>query len=56
MNTKSNKGIANLAERFNVAVRQEVQLNQDPDKALDRLTSNVAQVIQDIITEADSAV
>lgn len=56
MNTKSNKGIANLAERFNVAARQEVQLNQDPDKALDRLTSNVAQVIQDIITEADSAV
>lgn len=54
MNTKHNKRIANLAERFDVAVRQETRLNQNPERALDCLTSNVACVIQGIVKEADN--
>ena len=55
MNPKTNRRIADLAEQFDIAAKQEVHLNQDSERALYCLTSNIAKTIVDIITEAEVA-
>lgn len=48
-NSKSNPGIGDLAERFEIAEVNERRLNQDPKRAIGRLTSNVAMTVRSII-------
>lgn len=48
-NPKSNPGIGQLADRFEIAEANEGNLNQDPKRAIGKLTSNVALTIRSII-------
>lgn len=49
MNLKSNPKVEYLAASFAVAAEQENKLNQEPDRALSALTSNVGKAITTII-------
>lgn len=49
MNTKKNKGIAELAHHFDCAAEEEKHLNQDPSTAMGKLTSNIGKTIQAVI-------
>lgn len=49
MNTKKNKGIAELAHHFDCAAEEEKHLNQDPSTAMGKLTSNIGKTIQGVI-------
>lgn len=51
MNPKTNHHIGDLAANFEIALVAETKLNQDPDLAVGRLTSNVAKTIQGVIED-----
>ncbi|WP_304418895.1 hypothetical protein [uncultured Muribaculum sp.] len=51
MNPKENQAIGELATNILTAIKQEKKLNQDAEKALDNLTSNIGKIIQDIIND-----
>lgn len=48
MNPKENPAVGNLAQYIDIATKQEKFLNQDIHKAIGNLTSNVADIIQQI--------
>ena len=53
INGKKNKdGVANLANHVGTAISQEKLLNQDINRCLGRLTSNIAKIIDDICHDA----
>lgn len=54
MNLKKNPNVALLAEKFDLAAQQERQLNQNPNHAIDDLTSNVALVIENLLRDGAS--
>lgn len=54
INVKRNRAIGELADKFEVAARAESMLNQDPTKAIGRLTSNVAASINAVIKDGSS--
>lgn len=51
MNPKENPAIGELAANIHTAIEQEKKLNQDIEKALDNLTSNIGKIIQEIIND-----
>lgn len=55
MNVKRNRTVGKLAYRFEIAARVEAALNQDPAKAMGRLTSNVAASINAVIQEGSAS-
>ncbi len=48
-NPKKNPSIGDLAKSFETAETNECHLNQDPEKAIGRLTSNIAKTVRLII-------
>lgn len=51
MNPKTNHHIGDLAANFETALVAETKLNQNPDLAVGRLTSNVAKTIKGVIED-----
>ncbi len=51
MNLKTNHHVGDLASNFETALVAETRLNQNPDLAVGRLTSNVAKTIQGVIDD-----
>lgn len=51
MNPKENPKIGNLAENVKNAIKEEKNLNQNIDLALNKITSNVGKIIQEIIDD-----
>lgn len=51
MNLKTNHHVCDLASNFEAALAAETRLNQNPDLAVGRLTSNVAKTIQGVIDD-----
>ena len=51
MNPKENQAVGELAANILTAIKQEKKLNQDAEKALGNLTSNIGKIIQDIIND-----
>lgn len=50
LNTKKNsKAVAALANDFDIALQEEENLNQDPDRAIGTLTSNIAKTFEQLI-------
>lgn len=54
MNVKRNRAVGGLAGKFEIAAKAESMLNQDPAKALGRLTSNVAASINAVIRDGST--
>ncbi|MBR0405802.1 MAG: RloB domain-containing protein [Eggerthellaceae bacterium] len=54
INVKRNRTVGKLADRFEIAARAETALNQNPAKAMGRLTSNVAASINTVIQEGSA--
>jgi hypothetical protein len=54
MNLKRNRAVGELAGRFEVAASAESMLNQDPTKAIGKLTSNVAASINAVIRDGSA--
>lgn len=55
MNVKRNSAVGDLCERFGVAASAEPLLNQDPAKAVGRLTSNVAERVLEVVRRGSSS-
>ena len=55
MNVKTNRAVGKLAEKFEVAVGAENSINQDPARAIGRLTSNVGASIGAVIREGSTS-
>lgn len=55
MNVKRNSAVSGLSARFGVAASAEPLLNQDPAKAVGRLTSNVADRILEVVRRGSSS-
>ena len=51
MNPKENSSIGELAANIRTAISQEANLNQDVKNALGKLTSNIGEIIQDIMND-----
>ena len=51
MNPKENPSVGDLAQDVHTAIEQERKINQDVENALGNLTSNVGQIIQEIIND-----
>lgn len=51
MNAKKNPAVGNLAERIQVAIDQEKMINQDIHNIRGILSSNIGEVIAEIINE-----
>lgn len=51
MNPKKNMKIGDLAEKVRNAIKEEKNLNQNIDLALNEITSNVGKIIQEIIDD-----
>lgn len=52
MNAKQNPEVGKLAERLDIAISEECNVNQDIQKAIGQITSNVGKVIQSIRDDA----
>ncbi len=48
MNAKKNRGIADLTENLEIAIKQEKKLNQNVNCCIGKLTSNIGKIISDI--------
>ncbi|MGN1164182.1 MAG: hypothetical protein ACI4S4_05155, partial [Candidatus Ornithospirochaeta sp.] len=48
MNSKQNSGVGMLAEKLDVAIAEECNINQDIQMAIGQITSNVGKVLQSI--------
>ena len=53
INVKTNKKVADLAEKYEVAVEEERNLNQDPQHAATQLTSNLGKIIEQLIASGE---
>lgn len=48
MNSKTNSAVGSLAANIDTAILQEQNLNQDAEKCIGKLTSNIGKIISDI--------
>ena len=52
MDSKSNKAIGKLAEFVTIAIEEERFLNQDINDCKGKITSNIGQIIDDILHDS----